>query len=481
MALTNVGIRFQVYNEGAANVRGILSDVRRIRSQFRLLTGIGIGYFSLRGLVSGFKEAAMMSDEAKAANAQYQASIDHLKAAIGQELAPTMATFFQSLSSWLRTNEGDIVGWANATVKTLAAVVTEYQRAQKAVSDFAASQLTEIAAKSAAQGAYEKLYPGERFAFKGEVVKPFAGFGGGVQIPEGPAHPDVYNRLLQEYRQNIQGMVPTYGARSFSAMMGVAPAYDFKAAAAAESEAKKVQATEDKMVKARIDATARLYRDLKGMRQANYKAELNVLMLQAADYMKLGVEELAVRTWYYDQIEQLQIRDLQSSDEMADGFHAAMLQMERDTQTWGQIGYDTAVQFRDEMRTTFSEIMRGSKDVGQALTEMFQNAAYGYMERAYINPATTSIVEGIGSLFSPPTAGRQIVEDWYSPDSAKGFGRAKAPAAVSIQVLNQSGVPIEAETTSVTVSGGKVVAAMMIRGARSRDAYSRYLRRRTGP
>ena len=137
----------------------------------------------------------------------------------------------------------------------------------------------------------------------------------------------------------------------------------------------------------RADAMARMYGDMDKMSRQSYAAEKMLLDQQVEDYRQMGIDKLAIDAWYKEQRTKLDIEGGRSSGNIADGFMAAGLQIEREQLNWSERAYETAMATRDIWRSGLMDMARDWENMGETAMDVLEQMYWKSLEVAIVNPA----------------------------------------------------------------------------------------------
>lgn len=150
-------------------------------------------------------------------------------------------------------------------------------------------------------------------------------------------------------------------------------------------------------------ALGRMASQMKRVTANNAAAQRKILDDQADIYREHINDKVLIDQWYSEQVEQLDIKRLQASNNLLSGFKAASMQMQRETRTWGEIGFETAMTMEQGFATAFESIATRSQTAGDAMKTMLRGVALEFQRLAVIQPAAKllsgALAAGIGGLF----------------------------------------------------------------------------------
>jgi hypothetical protein len=136
-----------------------------------------------------------------------------------------------------------------------------------------------------------------------------------------------------------------------------------------------------------------IYKDLRGYANQYYASEEALIQAQAEKYKAAGVDQVAVAVWVAQQLDDLNLKKLKSSDSFVDGVKAGYLEMQRDATTFGESGYQIFKTFADSSKTALSDILFQGFKTGtidaQAVWETFSDT----MLRKFTDTLATMVVE----------------------------------------------------------------------------------------
>lgn len=153
-------------------------------------------------------------------------------------------------------------------------------------------------------------------------------------------------------------------------------------------------------------ALARMASQMQRVNAANARAQQQILDKQLEEYKEHIDDKVLLDQWYTEQVQQLDIKRLQASQNMFDGFKAAAMQMKRDARTWGEIGFDTAMTMEQGFATAFENIANRTATVTDALKTMARETLQEFARLAIYQPAgkalagfTSNALGNIGASF----------------------------------------------------------------------------------
>ncbi len=124
-----------------------------------------------------------------------------------------------------------------------------------------------------------------------------------------------------------------------------------------------------------------VYKDLRGYANEYFAAEATLIQQQGEKYKAAGVDEVAVATWVAQQLADLNLKKLRSSDDFVDGVKAGLIEMKNDTLTFGQAGYEAIRTMAESSKTALSDILFQGLKTGtvdaKAVWETFTDSMLG--------------------------------------------------------------------------------------------------------
>ena len=152
------------------------------------------------------------------------------------------------------------------------------------------------------------------------------------------------------------------------------------------------------------------YRAMRGemgrMTKEVYEAQLMIIEGLRKEYEEAGVNAKALKQWYKEQAEVLEIEYLKSIESVWAGFKAAGMQIRREIRTWGDIAFEFSMTFRDSIASGLEATMRDFDNWKDHLMNIFEEIYWSAIRIALIQPfagALACAVTGVaGSLFTAP-------------------------------------------------------------------------------
>ena len=238
----------------------------------------------------------------------------------------------------------------------------------------------------------------------------------------------------------------------------------------------------------RTAAMARMYGDMDKMSRQSYQAQKILLDQQVTDYQEKKIDQLAIDAWYKEQKTKLDIEAGRSSGNVADGFYAAGLQIEREQLNWSERSYDIAMSTRDIWRAGLMEMARDWENMGEIAMDVLEQIYWKALETAIVTPAADAsaavLTKGIGLLMGARGGGTTTGNNTMTNGSGKsvdfgdemfanggimtshgrlplrGYGRGGVATEPQVAVIAEGGrneayVPLDdGRSIPVTVSGG---------------------------
>ncbi|MDD4892032.1 MAG: phage tail tape measure protein, partial [Phycisphaerae bacterium] len=290
--------------------------------------------------------------------------------AIGVELLPTMAAGFQKLAEFLETNQDDFAAWAKGIIGIMGTIGKGFSwidRMRAGASGVLERQAGQSVIAEQARQRYLLEQPQDKayfdwFADQKKAVA-FGGVGAMMAMKDRqvPTLTDpgrlavIQNQLrrendvvvqererlareLESKRQTIGGQYDPLDLSKIGAKGG--------AGAAAET----VKSTDDITA-----AMARMYDQIDSRSAESFAARANLLNEQAARYVQMGVDIVAVIEWIKDQEDKLAIDQAKKTGSFFEGFGAGVRQMQREVKTIGELGAEAAETIRDGLADAFTD------------------------------------------------------------------------------------------------------------------------------
>jgi len=158
-----------------------------------------------------------------------------------------------------------------------------------------------------------------------------------------------------------------------------------------------------KLTEKRGDYEREIYKDLRGYANQYYAAEETLIQGQAEKYRKAEVDKNAVAMWVADQHELLEIKKGKASDDFIGGVNAGILEMQRNTLTFGQAGYEIFKTFADSSKTALSTILFDSIKTGtfdaQAVWTSFSDSMLKKFTDTVSQMVTEAAIKDIAMMF----------------------------------------------------------------------------------
>jgi len=161
-----------------------------------------------------------------------------------------------------------------------------------------------------------------------------------------------------------------------------------------------------------VAARGRMYAQMEKMSVQAYQAQKALLDQDREDFRKNHIDKLAIKAWYDEQIQKLDIERYRSSNRVADGFKAAALQMERDKLNFSEQTFEIAMSTRDIMRQGLMDMAQDWKNWGDTVKGILEEVYWKAVQTAFVNPVADSLAAGmsagisgaLGGLFPSKTA-----------------------------------------------------------------------------
>lgn len=424
-----------------------------------------------RKMAEGWQQS---QERARTSTGQIQQArnrIGDVAEAIGVELLPTMAAGFQKLAEFLETNQDDFAAWAKGIIGIMGTIGKGFSwidRMRAGASGVLERQAGQSVIAEQARQRYLLEQPQDKayfdwFADQKKAVA-FGGVGAVMAMKdrEVPTLTDpgrlavIQNQLrrendvvvqererlareLESKRQTIGGQYDPLDLSKIGAKGGDG--------AAAET----VKSTDDITA-----AMARMYDQIDSRSAESFAARANLLNEQAARYVQMGVDIVAVIEWIKDQEDKLAIDRAKKTGSFLEGFGAGVRQMQREVKTIGELGAEAAETIRDGLADAFTDAILDAKNLGDALKELGRSLA-----RMMLHATMQQTVTGVMGAFAASARGNVFDSSGLVPFARGGVVDRPTvfPFARGVGLMGEAGpeaiMPLQRDSRGrLGVSGG---------------------------
>jgi len=256
------------------------------------------------------------------------------------------------------------------------------------------------------------------------------------------------------------------------------------------------------------DLRRKLLSELGRMDEKTYQFRKKLLDDELKDYAKFIEDKALLDQWYDEQVRKLDIERLKSSDSLTDGFKSAQLEMANEIKTFGEIGNEVAYKIRDSFANAFADMILDAKDFKEAATGFLKSIASAMVQimsmqiatklmmgfgfgastapAGDINPAMANYAHSGGivgagmqqkaipqMVFSQaPRLHAGLQADEFPAILQRGErvipkGQAAGGANVEVNVINQTGRPVDAEKGQTEFDGEKYITNVVLKDIHS--------------
>ena len=248
----------------------------------------------------------------------------------------------------------------------------------------------------------------------------------------------------------------------------------YKAAATAELKAiedmmdeidkgvKESTETIKKAAEKRGEYEREIYKDLRSYANEYYTSEADLINTQAEKYKAAGVDQVAVAEWVTQQLADLDLKKLKSSDAFTDGAKAGFIEMKDDALTFGQAGYEAVKTMSEASRTALQTILFQGFKTGTFDIKQVWDALLDTILGKFTTMLAQMVIDFLAAQATMATAAAAI--DWVSAIfAAKGIWDLEGPS---------SGIPVIAHPGEMILPAD--VAEMLRNGIGSTGAGSEF-------
>jgi hypothetical protein len=229
-----------------------------------------------------------------------------------------------------------------------------------------------------------------------------------------------------------------------------------------------VQLTADQILQTR----ANMYGQIERMGKEGYEMQKQLIEQERDTYIRNLHEEVTAKAWAMEQMEKLDIEYLKSTDNLANGFKAAGMQIRREMQTWGEKAYEFTMSMAQSFENGLMNMLQNAKNWGDAVKGMLREIVLEAARIAFIQPMTQQLAGSFAGAFGSlggmlgggAVASTGVSAGFQSDFGMEGFaegGIAWRPQIASLAENGPELITPLAKLDSVGLSGasGKEIAA----------------------
>jgi hypothetical protein len=370
---------------GSLKRRGIIID-ETMTAQEKANALLRLGYDNVKLETAGL-------DTATGAWLQMQKSVDTAKEAFGKALLPTVKKTFESITTWLNTNQADVKRWGENVASILAWTAKKFLEAQDKLVGVDARQLIE-------QNALNRYRIETGDLLGGGQTTQSRGLWAPMETTNLPLlHPEVYERIKRQLTQENQDLTgprltgptvnPLVGKYTLPDLEGNLPLSRNGAAGGEEVQ---------REVNERLNAYRHMYDQMKQKTEESVQGRIQALNEEADHYLKITKDKAVVDQWYKEQWRKVEIDRGKASDDFFSGWDAGVKQMQDELQTLGELGADSAKLVRDAWVSGTWDMIAAGRSAG----DVFRSLMLDWAKMAYTNTMNRFATQGmswLGGLF----------------------------------------------------------------------------------
>ena len=353
-----------------------------------------------------FDMAVAATQTASGSLKQYQNAMHGTKAAIGEALLPAMATFYQTMQTFLEQNQEDMKAWAEGTIGILTTVVNAYLKAQRKFADLTERAAAPALIEKTAFDRYLIRYPEEQKRqeeLRRKTMESLARAPFGAPSMVMPRIKPAYPEAMDEIKTQLRGEQETIWNEREALQKEMAgrlttltgkyelPKMDLESSGQVKNWAEEAE-------KSTMDiaaAYARMYKDIDSKSAASFQAREQLIQNEYTEYDKVIKDKYALDMWYLDQQKKLSIERGAALGGPLEGIAAGMDEIGRKTLSVGEMFKQATETGVEGFADALSRAIVRSEDLGDALRELGLDIAQTMMKQAII----TGISGGWGAIF----------------------------------------------------------------------------------
>ena len=377
---------------GQLKRRGIiLDDTMTAQEKYNALLRLGYEKFALE---------TESLNTAAGAYGQYRKSVDGAKAALGQGLLPTAQKTFQSLATWLNTNQDDVKRWGENVAKILTWSAKKFVETQDKIVGARADQWIEQEARVRYRIETGDILGGGQTTRSRGIWAPMETTTLPLQYPE------AYQRIVEQLRRENQDLIGPrvdLAGPSITAIGGQYPMPTLEdnldlspgGTVNAEEKQEKDRLAIYRQLAGGMGKTDREYFAAKEVlleaERRNFESEI---AKEKDDYEQFTKDKLLLDRWYAEQSRQLDIERGKASEDFFAGFHSGVMEMQDELQTLGELGAESAKMMRDAwVSGTWDMIAEGRK-----LSDVLRSIGMDMARLVYQQSMSQLVTTGMGWL-----------------------------------------------------------------------------------